>query len=294
MLQAVHVLLSYSCTSSCDHCFLHCSPGAGRTFSQAGLKLLFGQMRDVAGLRAVSFEGGEPFLFHPLLRAGLELARDAGLEADVVTNAYWAEHAEDAGLWLDPLVEAGLAGLAVSSDELHHAPGSSLAANAMAAAENLGIPAYALSLELPRVKDGALADGGIMFRGRAAEELTRGLPARPAQAFDACPWEDLDRPSRVHVDADGNVQVCQGVSIGNCLRSPLAEILAAYDPGEHPLCGPLLRGGPAQLMAEHGLEPNAAGYVDACHCCYAARKALLGRLPRECAPLQAYGMSAKE
>ena len=33
MLTGIHFLLTYSCTSECDHCFLYCSPNAKGTFT---------------------------------------------------------------------------------------------------------------------------------------------------------------------------------------------------------------------------------------------------------------------
>ena len=47
----------------------------------------------------------------------------------------------------------------------------------------------------------------------------------------------------MHVDAYGNVQVCQGISIGNMWQTPLSELVRDYDAARHPIVGPLLTGG---------------------------------------------------
>ena len=69
----------------------------------------------------------------------------------------------------------------------------------------------------------------------------------------------------------------------------LADLFARYDPGAHPIVGPLLRGGPARLAKEHAL-PLSGGYVDECHLCYAARKVLLPAFPAYLCPKEVYGV----
>jgi hypothetical protein len=231
----------------------------------------------------VYYEGGEPFLYYPLLLEGLREARERGFEVGVVTNGYWAETAEDAEIWLCPLAEIGVADLSVSDDALHHKEGEeSPAARALRAAERLGIPAGAICTPRPEQGD------GVRFRGRAADKLTSGLPRRSGREFDECPDEDFAEPGRVHVDAYGNVHLCQGILMGNMWRTPLSELLRRYDPRTHPVVGPIQRGGPAALAEEYGLSPEPA-YVSACHLCYRIRERLLDRLPEALGPGQVYG-----
>lgn len=92
--------------------------------------------------------------------------------------------------------------------------------------------------------------------------------------FRSCPYEDLVSPDRVHVDAFGHVRVCQGISIGNVWETPLSAVLREYDAARHPICGPLVRGGPAALAVERGVAPDGS-YVDECHYCYALRRSLI-------------------
>ncbi|MDY7000677.1 MAG: hypothetical protein SVS15_02695 [Thermodesulfobacteriota bacterium] len=301
MLSGVHILLSYTCLYQCDHCFLHCSPASGGTFTFAKLKRLLDQAAEMDTVRRVAFEGGEPFLFYPLMVQGIEYARKLGFEIEAVTNGYWALDPEDAKHWLGPLVEAGLSMLDVSDDELHHGDADpSPAKAALKAAREMGLESHAFTLDPPTVRRDAegkqrgepIVGGGIRFRGRAADKLVSGLPRRDWREFGKCPDEDLVAPRRVHVDALGLVQLCQGVSIGNIWRRPLKDIMRDYDPEAHPICRPLLHGGPAGLAREQGLdraEDFPDGFVDACHLCYHARRAIWESFPEELAPPQAYG-----
>ena len=131
-----------------------------------------------------------------------------------------------------------------------------------------------------------------MFRGRAVEKLTAGLPRRPFHELVTCPYEDLQSPSRVHVDNYGNVHLCQGLSMGNMWQRPLSTLALEYEADSHPLCGPLTRGGPALLAKQHGLDIEGA-YVDECHFCYLIRRALVDRFPEYLAPRQVYGLEEK-
>lgn len=294
-VEQLHVLLTYACNFECDHCFVYSGPDAPGTFSIGQLRDLLDQSRDVASIDYVCYEGGEAFLFYPLLVAGIREAKRRGYRVGIVTNAFWANSEEDARLWLRPLAGLELDHLSVSDDAFHHGEQPvSPAARAKVIADQLGIPVGSITIEPPGVDAGtgergtAIVGGNVMFRGRAVDRLTAGLPRRRAATLTECPYEELTHPTRVHVDPYGHVQLCQGVNIGNVWQTPLASILADYRPAGHPICGPLLRGGPAALAAAYGVEP-APGYVDECHMCFQVRRGLIDRFPAELAPVQVYG-----
>ena len=297
VLTGIHILLTLKCTNECEHCFLHCGPSRETTFTIKQLQTLIGQIKELGTVTVIYFEGGEPFLFYPLLLEGLRMARAAGFEAGIVTNAYWATSVEDALYWLRPIRELGIVDFSISDDEFHRFDKNDRRAEfAHRAARQLGIPTATICIEPPCVVTKAedrrgkpVVGGGVLFKGRAAEKLTAGLPVLPREEFTTCPHEDLISPERVHVDAYGNVHLCQGLSIGNFWEKPLNELVREYDPQKHPVVGPLLRGGPVRLAAEHGLAMSD-GYVDECHLCYTARKLLLPRFPQYLAPKEAYGL----
>lgn len=128
-----------------------------------------------------------------------------------------------------------------------------------------------------------------MYRGRASQTLANQAPLAPWQGFDACPYESLSNPGRVHVDPLGNLHVCQGISIGNLFSTPLVEILANIQPDRHAILGPLLRGGPAELARSYA-PPERPGYADACHLCFETRSKLRDRFPDILLPDQMYGV----
>jgi len=300
MITGVHFLLSYSCTFECDHCFLYCSPEASGTFTRHQIESVLGECQKTPTMQWVYFEGGEPFLFYPLMVEGIRMARNRGFKVGLVTNAYWATTAEDAELWLGPLAEIGIDDLSLSDDAFHQGDDEALntARRAHEAAKQLGLPVGDICIEAPRVdpakgrtdeKGAPIIGGNVRFRGRAVEKLIEGLPRTSPEQFTECKDEELEKPGRVHVDCYGHVQVCQGISMGNMWETPLSEMDANYDAPRHPICGPLLKGGPLQLAKEYGV-PLADGYVDACHMCFEVRKALLDRFPEYLAPRQVYGL----
>ncbi len=296
MLTGLHFLLTYKCTFECDHCFVFGGPFAEGTFTLGQIQAALDEAARLGTIETIYFEGGEPFLFYPLMLQGIRLARERGFQTGVVTNAYFATSEEDALLWLRPLQELGVADVSIS-DDLFHAESEqdNPARRALRAAQQLGLPVGTICIEPPRVeqapgreKGAPVVGGGVMFRGRAAEKLIEGLPRRDWQEFVECPHEDLADPGRVHLDCYGNVHLCQGLCMGNMWETPLSILVKNYDAAAHPICGPLIRGGPALLVKEYHVE-HEAGYVDACHLCYMARKALLERFPQFLAPRQVYG-----
>ena len=287
-LTGVHLLLTYRCEHECDHCFVWGSPWAQGTMTLELIRAVLAGARRMGTVKIIYFEGGEPFLFYPLLAEGMMLAARAGFETGIVTNAYWAIGAEEAEAALRPLGALGLADLSLSTDLFHgEAAETPEYRYAREAAERLGLPVGAISIAQPCAEQPAGA-GPIRYRGRAAEKLAAAMPVQPWEGLRECPHEDLADPGRVHVDPLGNVHLCQGLLLGNVYSQPLDELFAAYDPAAHPVVGPLLEGGPAGLVRRYAV-PHAAGYVEECHLCYRAREALRGRFPDLLGPGQVYG-----
>lgn len=298
MLTGIHILLTLKCTNECDHCFLHCSPSREATFTIGQLRSLIDQIKQLGTVTIVYFEGGEPFLFYPLLLEGMRMVRADGFDAGIVTNGYWAVSVEDALIWLRPIRDLGIVDFSVSDDEFHRLNQDDRRAEfARQAAQQLGIPTGTICIEAPSIsrqscegdRGKPVIGGRVLFKGRAAEKLTAGVPVRACEEFTTCPHEDLLSPERVHVDAYGNVHLCQGLSIGNIWETPLRDLVCRFDANKHPIVGPLLRSGPTGLAREHELAMSDC-YVDECHLCYSARKLLLPRFPHYLAPREAYGL----
>jgi len=300
MLKGVHFLLTYTCNFECDHCFLFCGPDADGSFTMHQIRQILSDAGTMDGMEWIYFEGGEPFLYYPIMVEGLRLAAEKGFKTGVVTNAWWATTVDDAKVWLAPLAEHGVLDLAVSDDAFHYGDKTQTPAkNAVAAAKELGIPTGAICIEPPTVmnKENATGEkgkpvvgGGAKFKGRAVETLTKGLPRIGCDRCISCPHEELISPKRIHIDPYGNVHLCQGLIIGNTHHAPISEIMTTYSPDSHPICGPLVAGGPFHLAGMYKVKLEDDGYVDECHMCYEVRKALLDRFPRYLGPKQVYGL----
>jgi MoaA/NifB/PqqE/SkfB family radical SAM enzyme len=261
----------------------------------ANLREILRQAETLGTVKTIYFEGGEPFLYYPIMLKGIKEAVRSGFAVGVVSNSYWATEVEDAVEWLQPV--AGLIrDLSVSSDLYHWDEKlSQQVKNAQEAASALGIPSDVLSIAQPEEREAPRATGqlppgesAVMYQGRAAKKLAPRAPHHPWQTFTECPHEDLREPGRVHVDPLGHVHMCHGISLGNMLHTPLAEICEAYDPDAHAVTGPLLAGGPAELARRYGVSQEE-GYADACHMCYETRLALRQHFPEILTPGQMYG-----
>jgi hypothetical protein len=296
-LTGIHFLLSYQCTYECDHCFVWGSPNARGVMTLVQVREALRQASELGTVKSIYFEGGEPFLFYPIMLEGLRTAAEMGFETGIVTNNYWATSVEDAVHWLRPLAEIGVSDLSLSSDLFHgEAMLTQTAQNASQAARQLGLSEGLISVETPegcaaypkKERGEPITGGEVRFRGRASAKLVEGVARRPWTDFTECPDEDLVDPGRVHLDAYGNLHVCQGILMGNLWQRPLREIVDSYDPYANPIIGPILEGGPAALAKRYEL-PHEEAYVDACHLCYLARVALRERFPEYLAPGEMYG-----
>jgi hypothetical protein len=265
----------------------------------AQVRDIFDQAEALGGIEGICLEGGEPSMYYPTLLETARQVRARGWWVALLTNAYWATSHEDALVFLRPLAGLPLHGLYVSEDT-YHGTGEDASPTRVAgrAAQELGIrvtfmsvrpPAQSVSCFSP-LKGEPITGGAVHFRGRAAEKLVDGLPRRPWQELDSCPHEDLAAPKRVHIDSLGYVHLCQGLALGNLWKQTLSELMAGYRPEEHPVCGPLLRGGPAALASAFRLR-HADAYVDECQMCYEMRRALRPRMPDLLGPDQMYGVT---
>jgi MoaA/NifB/PqqE/SkfB family radical SAM enzyme len=287
------------CNSTCDHCFVYSSPNAPGTFTSNQIRRLLNEAIKIGTIEWIYFEGGEPFLFYPIMLEGIKISRNMGFKVGVVTNAYFATDDKDIEIWLKPLFELRIADLSISNDPYHYEDDiENPAIRARKVALKLKMPSKEIHIDKPVVttdvdkglgKGNPVVGGSTMFRGRAVEKLLAGLPQRSWADLNECPYEDLETPKRVHLDPYGNVHLCQGLSMGNAWEEPLSEIVKKYDATSHPICSPLLRGGPALLAKEYQVKHDDM-YVDACHFCYMIRLQLLDRFPQYLTPRQVYGL----
>lgn len=296
-ITGLHLLQTYQCNFECDHCFVYSKPEAKGVMRISDIHQILTEAKQTGSIGSICFEGGEPFLYYQTMLWGLRAAKSYGFRRSIVTNAYWATSVDDATEWLKPIAEVGIQDLAISDDAYHYGKNEeNLAKFAYEAAKNLGLPVGKITIEDPRAssaetrwKGKPVVGGKVQFKGRAVEKLVDGLPTTPWTAFDKCLDEDFTNQGRVHVDPFGYVHVCQGVTIGNMKKKSLTRIFQDFDPKKHPICGPLLEGGPAELVRKYHVQ-HEEGYVDECHLCYCARMELRAKFPELLAPDQMYGI----
>ena len=254
------------------------------------------QGKDLGTIKHIYFEGGEPFLYYAVMLKAVREAVQRGFQVGIVSNGYWATDEDDAVECLKPFSSL-IQDLSISSDSYHYDEKlSGQMRSACAGAEKLGVPVAVFTIAQPEETNavsvvGQLEAGesAVMYRGRAAEKLSGRAFKKPWNQFTACPHEELRDPGRVHVDPFGELHICQGISIGNLFRKPMKEICKTYDPDSNPIIGPLIEGGPVELIRRYGL-PHEAAYADACHLCDEARRTLRHRFPEILGPDQMYGV----
>jgi len=296
-LKGVHFLLTYKCGLECDHCFVWGSPKAQGAFTLKQIRRILAEAKKLGTVNFVSVEGGEPFLYYPIMVQLVKEATSLGFHVEVLSNCYWANCVEDAVDWLRPMANAENVEFSFSSD-LHHGETweTEEVRNAVKAANILKTKAGVIAVKDPsaqvpgpnQVEGVKVSPWELMFRGRAASKLIDKASKKPWREFTKCPYEDFVNQKRVHIDPFGWVHVCQGISIGNAFQKPLSEITQEYDPSGNLILEPLIRGGPAALVEKFNL-PRDDSYADACHLCFAARLALRNRFPNILVPNQMYG-----
>src|SRR5512138_2900613 len=202
-LTDLHILLTNQCTCECDHCFVWGSPWQTGTLTFEQIEQILVQAKE-AGITSIYFEGGEPFLYYPILVQAVRRATSLGFSVGVVTNAYWANSVADAQEWLRPFA-GRLDDLSVSSDLFHctEAVGE-CPQNALVAAKYLNIPTGMLSVaqpdaEAPQSHGQIENESAVMYRGRAAANLAGRAELHPWESLDTCPHEDLREPGRIHL-----------------------------------------------------------------------------------------------
>jgi MoaA/NifB/PqqE/SkfB family radical SAM enzyme len=281
----------------CDHCFVWGSPKAKGTFTLEQIRNILKEAKKLETADYISIEGGEPFLYYPIMVKATEEAVNIGFRVEILSNCYWATCKEDALEWLTPIAKAKNIELTLSSDPYH---GDNWEAkevqNAVKAAKALNIKAEIIAVKCPQteipypkeIEGTKVGLWELMYRGRAYSKLAEKANKKPWHEFTKCPYEDFTKQERVHIDPLGFVHVCQGISIGNAWKKPFSKIIEEFNPYEHAIIEPLVRGGPVALVEKFGLSHDDA-YADACHLCYAARLLLRNKYPEILAPNQMYG-----
>src|SRR4051812_7226471 len=117
----IALVISSKCNVTCDHCSTSCGPQASARLSREDILRLMDETAAIDDGHDLFFHitGGEPFLDFELLREIVEHGSQLGGSVSCVTNAYWARTSEIAARKLEPLRDAGLDVLSVSTSRFH-------------------------------------------------------------------------------------------------------------------------------------------------------------------------------
>lgn len=116
--QRLCVNFTLTCNIACDHCIVESNPQRRERLSTDEVRAALSAGRE-NGKRHVTFSGGEVFLFPRDMCEVITYARGLGYVVDVESNGFWARDPETARAKLQPFVDAGIAGLALSADVYH-------------------------------------------------------------------------------------------------------------------------------------------------------------------------------
>ncbi|MGQ9544197.1 MAG: radical SAM protein [Candidatus Bathycorpusculaceae bacterium] len=152
-LKGVHFLLTYRCDLECDHCFVWGSPKAKGTFTLEQIRNILKEAKKLETVDYILIEGGEPFLYYPIMIRATEEAVNLGFRVEILSNCYWATCQEDAVEWLTPIAKAKNVELTLSSDPHHGDSWETVEVkNAVKAANALGIKAGILAVKDPKAE----------------------------------------------------------------------------------------------------------------------------------------------
>lgn len=297
----IHLLLTYKCNASCDHCFLSCGPSREGLISLDEVRKYVEDATAAPYINHFFIEGGEPFLYPRLLRDAVAEITARGFWLGILTNGFWATSEREACVSLEPLVEAGLSSIGISTDAWHNrfVPVERAELAARVAGE-MGLDANLMACTggadgetvLARIrKDGLdISPSPVSCRGRAATSDECQTKNHKWQKLTDCP-EPFGGSSRVHLGQDGQIHLCQGLLLGHDARQkPLVEIFADFKVEDHPVCAALSAGGPAalaRLAASYGFVSRDK-YADGCQLCYEARRHLMPHYPHLIGPAEMF------
>ncbi|MFX0151507.1 MAG: radical SAM/SPASM domain-containing protein [Candidatus Hodarchaeota archaeon] len=309
-------LLTFKCTAACQHCSYKAGPDKTGYITKDDIKRYLTELSDTQSLHSITIHGGEPFIYFDQLKFVLEKAKELNIsQRGVITNSFWAKTEEIALKKLIQLKDAGLTRITFSADGFHQEFVSLLnVKNAIQSAVEIGIEkiwvdsyylgGYNFANPYNKSTKKIIEDlKGIFtvefnqyiasFEGRGAN-LTKSVKLRSYLPSGKCPlpfWigGDLQSPTTVEIDYQGNVTLCPGISIGNTRNQSLIDIIQNYNCDKHPILSLIADEGPKgilKLARKHGFTEDL--FYNECHLCYSTRKFLVPFYPQYLAPTTCY------
>jgi MoaA/NifB/PqqE/SkfB family radical SAM enzyme len=89
-LTGLHLLLTYQCNYECEHCFVWGTPTQKGVMTLAQIREVYRQARELGTVETIYLEGGEPFLYYPVMVRAAQEAAALGFRVGLLSNVYWA------------------------------------------------------------------------------------------------------------------------------------------------------------------------------------------------------------
>jgi len=270
---SLHLVYSFECNLSCDHCISRAGPDDSGTMGIPRAKAFIEQAGQ-AGIRRIVFTGGEPLLHAQDVRILIEHAFGEGMESVLITNVSWVSSRHQAKECLSDLKQIGLQSITLSTDRYHlrEVPLEKLEC-LLDVAREIGLQA---GVKIARLAHDPVADGlyrslradstrilvqEISPLGRAAP-LRRALKLRVASSFsrpgcftppvllvDGCLLTCCNLPARDIKQTD------YPFALGNADDDPLPSLL--YKRSGDPILNALRHNGPSTLLARLARKESA-------------------------------------
>ena len=298
------VMLSYRCTSACQHCLYRCSPQQPDEWLSLQTAERVFRALQAEPLEDIHLAGGEPTIQLKLLTDIIRLAVKMGIPLSYVeTNAGWCTDRGRAEAGMRALREAGLPAVLVSVSMFHNefVPFRNTRHGVEAAHKVFGrggtliyLPQlYYLLSQMPddgrhRLEEFARAVGiedqpamllalyQVIPSGRAVDALRHCYTAHPAEHYARrCCFADLSSTSHFHIDHYGNLftGLCAGL-----VPATIDDLHPRITSATHPVFHRLAQDGPYGLMGlaqdRHGYQERERGYVSKCDLCLDVRRCL--------------------
>jgi len=119
LFESVAFHLTDRCNISCAHCMPESGPACHATMKQTELAAWLEELVAIGLTRKICLTGGEPFIVPELLSVATQLAKRAGMECAVMTNASWGASVGAAKRLLRRY--EGITKIGISTDRFHRA-----------------------------------------------------------------------------------------------------------------------------------------------------------------------------
>jgi organic radical activating enzyme len=282
------LLFTFRCPLECKHCIVDSNPRRSE-----GLKTnLVLQLIDEAatlGIQTIGFTGGDPFVRQADLRRFVARVAEHGMQAVIVTSAFWANSLEQALRTLEPFSSIYMLGI---STDTHHREYTSInkIRNVIRAAKRVEINRIELQITYLDSADidaviNILGDdaSGIIIRKQKLWPVGQAASLILGHEDALIPVDDLDLQCPMGapvITPDGKMKGCcssllnlndaNPIILGDVLHDGLANVIAQTLVHPYYVFLKTFGLGPIVEMVKRG--PKSAlmkrAYTDVCHLCH--------------------------